>query len=321
MTNKSVLVTGGAGFIGSHLVERLLKSGKRVICLDNFYPFYDPAIKRGNIRPSLSHPDFTLIEGDIREGATLSSVFLSNDIDTVVHLAAMAGVRPSVEDPQLYNQVNILGTTNLLQECRQAGLKRFVFGSSSSVYGLNEKVPFSEDAPVGKTASPYGATKLAGEVLCHTYHHLYGIPMICLRFFTVYGPRQRPEMAIHKFIRLVHAGEEVPVFGDGTSRRDYTYIDDIVDGIMAAIDCDCEFEIVNLGRSQTIALLEMIRLIEAALGKEAKLNFTAPQMGDVPITFASVEKAGSLLGFKPAVSIDEGIERTVRWFLRVEAGR
>ena len=316
MMDKSVLVTGGAGFIGSHLVERLLKSARKVICLDNFNPFYDPAIKRANIRPSLSHSDFTLIEGDISDSATLSSIFRSKDIDTVVHLAAMAGVRPSVDDPQLYNRVNVLGTTNLLQECRQADLRKFVFGSSSSVYGLNDKVPFSEDAAVGKTASPYGATKLAGEVLCHTYHHLYDIPMICLRFFTVYGPRQRPEMAIHKFTRRIHEEDDVPVFGDGTSRRDYTYIDNIVDGIMAAIDCHCQFEIVNLGRSQTIALLDMIRLIETSLGKKANIKFVAPQMGDVPITFASVEKAASLLGYRPAVSIDEGIERSVRWFLQ-----
>jgi len=316
MADRNVLVTGGAGFIGSHLVERLLKAGEKVICLDNFVPFYDPAIKRANVRPSLSHPDFNLIEGDIREPATLSSIFQSKDIDIVVHLAAMAGVRPSVDDPQLYNRVNVLGTTNLLQECREAGLRRFVFGSSSSVYGLNDKVPFSEDAAVGKTASPYGATKLAGEVLCHTYHHLYGIPMICLRFFTVYGPRQRPEMAIHKFIRLVHEGQEVPVFGDGTSRRDYTYVDDIVDGIMSAMDCECQFEIVNLGRSETVPLLEMIHFIETSLEKKAETKFVPPQRGDVPITFASVEKARSLLGYEPTVAIGEGIERAVRWFLR-----
>jgi len=315
MKEGSILVTGGAGFIGSHLVERLLKQGRKVICLDNFDPFYDPAVKRANIQPSLRHPHFGLIEGDIRDAATLSRMFRDNDIDTVVHLAAMAGVRPSVENPQLYNEVNVIGTTNLLQECREAGLKRFVFGSSSSVYGLNETVPFREDSAVGKTASPYGATKVAGEVLCHTYHHLYGIPMICLRFFTVYGPRQRPEMAIHKFIRLIHAGQEVPVFGDGTSERDYTYIDDIVDGVMAAIECSCQFEIVNLGGSRTTALLELIGLIESSLGKKAKIGFLPPQMGDVPVTFASVEKARNLLGYEPAVPVEEGIERTVRWFI------
>ncbi len=319
MKGRAVLVTGGAGFIGSHLVERLLGAGTRVICLDNFHPFYDPAIKRNNLKPSLTHPHFTLIEGDIRDTALLSNIFRSNDLDTVVHLAAMAGVRPSVEDPQLYNQVNVIGTTNLLQECCRIGLRKFVFGSSSSVYGLNNKVPFSEDALVGRTASPYGATKLAGEVLCHTYHHLYGIPVICLRFFTVYGPRQRPEMAIHKFIRLIHTGQEVPVFGDGASQRDYTYVDDIVDGVMAAINCQCDFEIVNLGGSRTTTLLDLIRLIEAYLGKKATTRFLPPQMGDVPITFASVEKAASLLGYHPAVSLEEGIERTVRWFLRGKA--
>lgn len=314
MTEKCVLVTGGAGFIGSHFTERLLKSGRKVICLDNFDPFYDPAIKRANLIPSLRHPDFTLVEGDIRDPAALSGIFQSNEVATVVHLAAMAGVRPSVENPQLYNEVNILGTTNLLQQCHEAGVSKFVFGSSSSVYGLNDKVPFSEDAPVGRTASPYGATKLAGEVLCHTYHHLYGIPTVCLRFFTVYGPRQRPEMAIHKFIRLVHEAQEVPVFGDGTSQRDYTYIDDIVNGIVSAMELDCQFEVVNLGRSETVVLLEMIHLIEGALGTKARIKFLPLQMGDVPITFASVEKAGRLLGYSPAVSIGEGIDRTVRWY-------
>jgi UDP-glucuronate 4-epimerase len=315
MTEGSVLVTGGAGFIGSHLVERLLKQGTKVICLDNFDPFYDPAIKRANIQPSLRHPDLRLIEGDIRDSAILSRTFQEGDIEQVVHLAAMAGVRPSVENPNLYNEVNIVGTTNLLEEGRKAGLKKFVFGSSSSVYGLNEAVPFSEDAAVGKTASPYGATKVAGEVLCHAYHHLYGIPTICLRFFTVYGPRQRPEMAIHKFIRLIHAGQEVPVFGDGASQRDYTYVDDIVQGVMAAIICPCQFEIVNLGESRTTSLLELIQLIERSLGTRARTRFEPPQMGDVPVTFASVEKAKRLLGYRPEVPIEEGIERTVRWFL------
>jgi UDP-glucuronate 4-epimerase len=314
MTEKCVLVTGGAGFIGSHLTERLLKSGRKVICLDNFDPFYDPAIKRANLGLSLRHPDFTLVEGDIRDPNTLSEIFRSNEVATIVHLAAMAGVRPSVENPQLYNEVNILGTTNLLQQCRETGVAKFVFGSSSSVYGLNDKVPFSEDAAVGKTASPYGATKLAGEVLCHTYHHLYGIPTVCLRFFTVYGPRQRPEMAIHKFIRLVHEAQEVPVFGDGRSQRDYTYVDDIVDGIVSAMELDCQFEVINLGRSETVVLLEMIHLIEGALGTKARIKFLPLQMGDVPITFASVKRAGRLLGYEPAVSITEGIDRTVRWF-------
>ncbi len=310
-----VLVTGGAGFIGSHLVERLLKSGRSVLCLDNFNSFYDPAIKRANIRSFLSHPHFTLIEGDIRDASLLSRIFKSNAIDTVVHLAAMAGVRPSVENPQLYNEVNVIGTTNLFEECRRVMPGKFVFGSSSSVYGLNEKVPFSEDAAVGRTASPYGATKLAGEALCHTFHHLYGIPTICLRFFTVYGPRQRPEMAIHSFIRLIHADQEVPLFGDGSSRRDYTYIDDILDGLIASINCDCLFEIVNLGGSRTITLLELVHLIESSLGKKARVRFLPPQMGDVPITYASVEKAKNLLGYQPAVPIEEGIERTVQWFI------
>jgi UDP-glucuronate 4-epimerase len=319
MECETILVTGGAGFIGSHLIERLLKNGKRIVCLDNFDPFYDPAIKRGNVEPLLSHAAFTLVEGDIRDSEKLSEIFVADAIDAVVHLAAMAGVRPSVENPQLYNQVNVLGTTTLLQKCAEAGPARFVFGSSSSVYGLNDTVPFSEDAAIGKTASPYGATKLAGEALCYTFHHLYDIPTVCLRFFTVYGPRQRPEMAIHKFIRLIDNGEEVPVFGDGSSQRDYTYVDDIVDGIVGALDCDAAFEIVNLGGARTTALLRLIQLIESALGKKANTTFYPLQMGDVPITFASVEKAGALLGYKPAVPIEEGIERTVKWYLEKRA--
>ena len=315
MKPGGVLVTGGAGFIGSHLVERLLKSGRKVLCLDNFNSFYDPAIKRANVHPFLSHPHFGLIEGDIRDASLLSDIFRSNEVEAVVHLAAMAGVRPSVENPQLYNEVNVIGTTSLLEECRRARVKKFIFGSSSSVYGLNDRVPFSEDALVGKTASPYGATKLAGEALCHTFHHLYEIPTVCLRFFTVYGPRQRPEMAIHSFIRLIHTDREVPVFGDGSSRRDYTYIDDIVDGVMASVACDCRFEIVNLGGSRTTTLLELVQFIESSLGKRARMRFLPSQKGDVPITFASVEKAKNLLGYQPGVPIEEGIERTVRWFV------
>ena len=284
-------------------------------CLDNFNAFYDPRIKRRNIEPLLSHSEFHSVEGDIRDSGVLSSLFQDSQIDVVVHLAAMAGVRPSVEDPQLYNEVNVSGTTNLLQHCREAGLQKFVFGSSSSVYGLNETVPFCEEAAVGRTASPYGATKLAGEAICHTYHHLYGIPMVCLRFFTVYGPRQRPEMAIHKFIRLIHAGEEVPVYGDGTSRRDYTYVDDIVEGVTAAMERPCGFEIVNLGGSRTTTLLELIHLVENSLGRTASIRHLPAQMGDVPITYASVEKAKAWLGYEPAVPIEQGVERTVRWFL------
>lgn len=310
-----VLVTGGAGFIGSHLMEQLLREGTRVTCLDNFNAFYDPRIKRKNIEPLLSHSEFRLIEGDIRDSEVLSSLFLDSQINVVVHLAAMAGVRPSVEDPQLYNDVNVSGTTNLLQHCREAGLRKFVFGSSSSVYGLNETVPFCEEVAVGRTASPYGATKLAGEAICHTYHHLYGIPTVCLRFFTVYGPRQRPEMAIHKFIRLIHAGEEVPIYGDGGSQRDYTYVDDIVQGVMAAIDCACGFEIVNLGGSKTTTLLDLIRLVENCLDRKGNVRFLPPQPGDVPVTYANVEKAKVLLGYEPAVPIEHGIEKMVRWFL------
>ena len=317
---ESVLVTGGAGFIGSHLVERLLSEGRRVVVVDNFCDFYDPAIKRGNVAAVAGQPGFTLAEGDIRDAAFLDGVFQAHKFDCVVHLAAMAGVRPSIEQPRTYSEVNVDGTLNVLECCRHYGRPRLVFGSSSSVYGTNTKVPFSETDRVERAISPYAATKLAGEVLCHTYHHLYGFPVVCLRFFTVYGPRQRPEMAIAKFIRLIDSGEAVPMFGDGTSQRDYTYCDDIVDGILGAMGLDAGFEIINLGNSRTVGLRGLIGLIEAALGKRARIEALPPQPGDVPITYADIAKAERLLGYRPNFPIEPGIERAVAWYRERLAG-
>ena len=322
---SSVLVTGGAGFIGSHLVERLLGMGRRVVVVDNFSDFYDPAIKRRNVGVVSGNRRYTLREGDIRDQAFMEEVFRTGEFECVVHLAAMAGVRPSIEHPRYYNDVNINGTMNVLECCRRhggrpSGRPRLVFGSSSSVYGVNTKVPFSEDDRVERAISPYAATKLANEVMCHTYHHLYSFPVVCLRFFTVYGPRQRPEMAIAKFIRLVEAGDEVPMFGDGTSQRDYTYCDDIVDGIVAAMGIDARasarggFEVINLGNSRTVELRELIALIEAATGRTARIKQLPSQPGDVPITYADIGKAKRLLGYSPNYPIERGIERAVAWY-------
>src|ERR687893_318621 len=264
---RNILITGGAGFIGSHLVGRLLaEGGWRVTVVDDFHDFYDPAVKRANVRPHLGRDDFQLAEADIRDRAALARVFDGGDFDCVVHLAARAGVRPSLSEPVLYAETNINGTLNLLELSRASGTRQFVFGSSSSVYGENEKVPFAEDDPVTKPVSPYAATKAAGELLCHTYSHLHGLRCVCLRFFTVYGARQRPDLAIHKFARLISEGRPIPVFGDGSTRRDYTYIDDIVSGVRAAIDYEAtDYEVFNLGESQTVELNELIALLEKEL--------------------------------------------------------
>ncbi len=313
MTN--ILITGGAGFIGSHLTERLLSEGFRIICLDNFDTFYDPQIKRENIRHYLTNNNFTLVEGDIRDMKLLADIFDGARIDVVVHIAARAGVRPSIKEPQLYYDVNVRGTTNLLEMAKDYQIKKFIFASSSSVYGENKKVPFSEDDNVDYPISPYAATKKAGELICFTYHHLYNLPVCCLRFFTVYGPRQRPEMAIHKFTRLVYEGKSIPVYGDGTSKRDYTYIEDIIAGITAAIQKDLAYEIINLGESKTVGLSGLISLIEGNLQKKAMIEWLPQQPGDVPVTFADIDKARRLLGYNPCVDIKEGISRFVKWFL------
>ena len=315
-TMSNLLVTGGAGFIGSHLVDRLLKTGAdHITVIDDFNDFYDPQIKRANISEHVKDPRYKLAELDIRDQNGLKQLFDQNRFDCIVHLAARAGVRPSLSQPQLYTETNINSTLNLLELAREHGIKQFVFGSSSSVYGINAKVPFSEDDPIRQPISPYAATKAAGELLCHTYSHLYGIRCICLRFFTVYGPRQRPDLAIHKFARLITEGKPIPVFGDGTTRRDYTYIDDIIDGVVAAINYDKRsYDIFNLGESRTVDLNELISLLEKQLDKRAFIDRQLPQPGDVPQTFADVSKARALLGYNPQTQIEDGLRRFVEWF-------
>jgi UDP-glucuronate 4-epimerase len=313
---KNLLITGGAGFIGSHLVDRLLtKDVEHITVIDDFNDFYEPAIKRANIREHLNDPRYNISEVDIRNRAALEQVFERNNFDCVVHLAARAGVRPSLSEPQLYSETNINGTLNLLELARHANVKQFVFGSSSSVYGINAKVPFSEDDPIRQPISPYAATKAAGELLCHTYSHLYGLRCVCLRFFTVYGPRQRPDLAIHKFARLISKGKPIPVFGDGTTRRDYTYVDDIIDGVVAAIDYEkSNYEVINLGESRTVELRELISLLEKELDMQATIDRQPHQPGDVPQTFADVSKARALLGYEPKTQIEEGLHRFIEWF-------
>jgi UDP-glucuronate 4-epimerase len=313
---KNILITGGAGFIGSHLVDRLLtEGGWQITIVDDFNDFYDPAIKRGNIQTYLSNPNFKLIEADIRDFYSLHEVFNEGRFECLVHLAARAGVRPSLTEPRLYVETNINGTINLLELARQHGVNQFVFGSSSSVYGENRKVPFSEVDPIFKPISPYAATKAAGELLCHTYSHLYQMRIVCLRFFTVYGARQRPDLAIHKFAKLISAGAPIPVFGDGATRRDYTYIDDIIAGVRAAIDYDkSKYEVINLGESRTVELRELISLLEKALGRKAQIDWQPAQPGDVPQTFADIAKARRLLNYDPQTEIEDGIRKFVNWF-------
>jgi UDP-glucuronate 4-epimerase len=315
----TVLVTGGAGFIGSHLTERLLADGRRVIALDNFDAFYDPAVKRRNLEPVRLHPAFRLVEGDIRDADLLEGVLSSEPIAAVIHLAARAGVRPSIADPVLYQSVNLDGTVKLLEACRRAGIRRFVFGSSSSVYGNNAKVPFAEDDPVDHPVSPYAATKKAGELLCHTYHHLFGMHIACLRFFTVYGPRQRPEMAIHKFARLLAEGRAVEQYGDGSTARDYTYIDDIVEGIVRALARSEGYRIFNLGGSKTTRLDELLHKIAIGLGVPLRVDVEPMQPGDVDRTWADISRAQTELGWSPRLDIDHGLAQFLAWFRRERA--
>jgi UDP-glucuronate 4-epimerase len=314
----TILVTGGAGFIGSHLVERLLTEGHRVICLDNFDPFYDPALKRRNLAHALRDSRFRLVEGDLRDEGLIGKLFQEEKIEFVAHLAARAGVRPSVQDPALYADVNIRGTIRLLEACRKNGVRRFVFASSSSVYGNNSRVPFSEEDPVNSPISPYAATKKAGELLGHTYHHLYGLDVACLRYFTVYGPRQRPEMAIHHFARSIHEGRKISIFGDGNSLRDYTYIDDAIEGTLGALSREHGYEIYNIGESQTIRLSQLIQALEEQIGKKALVEHLPEQPGDVKHTYADIRKAREHLGYSPKTDIREGLARFVRWYLQEE---
>jgi UDP-glucuronate 4-epimerase len=314
VTPEKILVTGGAGFIGSHLCEALLADGAELVVIDDFNGYYDPAIKRGNIAGFRDR--ITLLEGDIRDAGLVDSLFARHRFDKVFHLAARAGVRPSISDPRLYVSTNVDGTLNLLEACRKNGVKHFVFASSSSVYGVNKKVPFAEDDLIQRTISPYAATKLAGEQLCSNYSHLHGTRCICLRFFTVYGPRQRPDLAISKFTRNIMAGEPIDQYGDGSTARDYTYIDDIIQGVMAAGKYTAsDFEIINLGGSAANTLAQLISGIEEITGKIAWINYLPDQPGDVPLTFADVSKAGRLLGYTPDTPLKKGLERYLDWII------
>lgn len=311
---ENILVTGGAGFIGSHLCERLLSEGNGVICLDEFNNFYSPQIKEKNIESCKQNKNFKLYREDILNQKAIEDIIQKEDVDIIVHLAARAGVRPSLKQPALYSRVNVEGTINMLEAARKNDVRSFIFGSSSSVYGINSKIPYSEDDLVEQPISPYASTKRAGELICFTYSHLYGISVSCLRFFTVYGPRQRPEMAIHKFTRLINEGREIEVYGDGTTKRDYTYITDIIDGIMAALKLKPRYEILNLGNSKTVELKKVIALIEKNLGKKAKIRQLPEQLGDVPITYADLTKSKKMLDYEPKIQIEEGIKRFIEWY-------
>ena len=314
-----ILITGAAGFIGSHLAERLLARGDQVIGLDNFDPFYPREAKERNLLGPKVNPGFTFVEADLRDAGAMTGLLERHRPQRIVHLAAKAGVRPSLENPAAYVESNVHGTLNLLLACQLFPVEHFVFASSSSVYGNDVQAACSEDAPTGSPASPYGATKKAGEVLCFTYHQLLKIPVTCLRLFTVYGPRQRPDLAIHKFVHLIEAGKPVPFFGDGSSRRDYTFVDDTVSGITAALDRPDGYQIYNLGCGNPVTLSEMVQAVERALGKQAVLDRQPEQPGDVRTTWADIGKAKTRLGYQPKVHFDHGVERFVKWWR--EAGR
>ena len=310
---KHALVTGGAGFIGSHLVDSLLADGWRVTVFDNFDPFYDRAVKEANIRAHESDARFALVRGDLRDADAVSGLG-DTTFDVIVHLAARGGVRPSIDDPVGYQEVNVAGTQRLLELARRIGTRQFVFGSSSSVYGVNPRVPWREDDHVLQPISPYASTKVSGELLGHVYSHLYGMRFIALRLFTVYGPRQRPDLAIHKFARLMLAGQPIPVFGDGSTSRDYTFVDDVVRGVRAAMTYSgSQYEVINLGNTRTITLADMIAGLEEALGVQARIERHPEQPGDVPRTWANIDKARALLGFSPSTTYAEGVARFATW--------
>ncbi len=311
------LVTGGAGFIGSHVCGCLLQAGHAVWVLDDLNAFYDPRLKQRNLREvqSFGKP-FQFVQGDITDRAAVDRLFGNVRFDQVIHLAARAGVRPSLLEPALYQRVNVEGTVNLLEAGRLNGVRKFILASSSSVYGVNSKVPFAESDPIFSAISPYAASKLACEALGHVYHHVYGLDVVMLRFFTVYGPRQRPDLAIHKFARLITAGKPIPVFGDGSTARDYTYVTDTVDGVMACTQQEFGYDVINLGESQTVRLDRLIQLLEETLGKKAIVDRQPPQPGDVPITYADISRARAKLGYQPRVKIEDGIRLFIDWFRR-----
>lgn len=315
---RTYLVTGGAGFIGSHLIDYLLNEGHKVITVDNFNNYYDPRIKERNVIEHLKNDNYTLVRNDIRDFEAMKEIFVDSNIDTVVHLAAMAGVRPSIEDPILYQEVNGRGTQNILELCKEFNVKKIVLASSSSVYGNNKVVPFSETDVVDFAISPYAATKKANEVMGHVYHKLYDMNMIFLRFFTVYGPRQRPDLAIHKFTKLISNGEFIPFYGDGTTSRDYTFIDDIIDGVVKSIryveNEEDVYEVFNLGESEPINLSTMVETIGNALELEVKKNVMPMQPGDVNHTYANITKAKEMLGYNPHTSFEDGIQKFVEWY-------
>jgi UDP-glucuronate 4-epimerase len=313
---ETILVTGGAGFIGSHVCDALLKAGKKVVCIDNFNDYYSPERKRKNISQNAGNKMFSVEESDITEYNAMRSIFKKYKIDKIIHLAARAGVRPSLENPFIYEETNIRGTLNLLELSREFKLKNFVFGSSSSVYGLNAKVPFSEEDRTDNAISPYAATKKAGEVLCHTYSHLYGLNIICLRFFTVYGPRGRPDMAPYLFTEAIIKGKTITMYGDGTSKRDYTYVEDIVSGVISALEKKFRYEIFNLGESKTVELRKLISVIEKKTGKKAAIIKKQMPKGDVPITYADLSKSRKMLGYSPKTQIEEGMSSFIGWYMK-----
>jgi len=313
-----LLITGGAGFIGSHLADRRLARGDRVVVLDDFNDSYDPDRKRKNVAPHAGNPSYRLVEGDIRDQALLSRLFEEERFDAVLHLAARAGVRPSLARPILYEEVNVLGTLGLLEAAVARGMPRFLFASSSSVYGVNSRLPFSEEDPIARPISPYAVTKRAAELHVFAFHHVHGLAAVCLRFLPVYGPRQRPEMAIARFVRCLEEGVPIPFFGDGGSRRDYTYIDDIADGVEAALAAPLSFEIINLGGAHPVTLSQLVTALESATGRTAILDRQPDQAGDVPVTYAAVEKAQRLLGFRARVPLEEGLRRSVAWYRKGE---
>ena len=318
------LVTGGAGFIGSHVCEQLLQDNHNVWVLDDLNPFYEPALKQENLAAlaQVGGSRFQFIQGDITNRGTVDAALEAARFDQLIHLAARAGVRPSLEEPALYQRVNVEGTVNLLEAARLAGVKKFTLASSSSVYGMNAKVPFSESDPIFHPISPYAASKLACEALGHVYHHLYGLDVVMLRFFTVYGARQRPDLAIHKFARLMQAGKPIPLFGDGGTARDYTYVDDIVDGVTACTRLEFGYEVFNLGESHTVTLARLVELLEKSLGLKAVIDRQPAQPGDVPLTYANVDKARRMLGYQPSTQIEAGLEKFAAWFLqRTGAGK